>query len=298
MNNAALGNFELRWLTTLTVVANAGSFTLAAQQLHLTQSAVSQQVAALERWAGAQLLRRRPVELTEAGRVLAARHDSLFAFVGHLSTELAQLREGWTGSVHVGGFLSVCRTIVAQAFAAHQREHPKVVLQLSQLEPGPALAALERGDLDVALVFSYGELAVPVGCEAVLVCDEPVRLAVPLDHPMAGRPEVDIDEVDLADVVHASDAWVYPPRQDTGGFRYFGDDFSVVLALVAAGQGIALVPGLAARPTPPGVVLVPLIGEQLPRRRISAILVPSAERYALAVRMVEKLREASAAAQL
>lgn len=296
MSNTALGNFELRWLTTLMVVANAGSFTLAATQLHLTQSAVSQQVAALEKWAGSQLLRRRPVELTEAGRLLAASHDSLFSLVRHLRTDLAQLRDGWIGSVHLGGFLSVCRTIVPQAFAAYQREYPKVVLRLSQLEPGPALAALDRGVVDVAVVFDYQDLEVAGSLEAVLVCDEPVRLAVPADHKMADRPDVHIDEVDLTELVDASDAWVYPPAEDSGGFRYFGDDFSVVLALVGSGRGVALVPGLAGTLSPPDVVLLPLTGERLPRRKIFAVLSPASERYDLAKRLVDKLYDAGAAA--
>ncbi len=293
-------HFELRWMTALASVAQFGSFTVAAAKLHLTQSAISQQVAALERWAGIQLIRRRPVELTAAGRLMVARHNQLQAHLGQLASDLAQLREGKLGSVHVGAFLSVCRTILPTAFAAYQLNRPNVALRLSQMEPGPALAALAHGELDIAIVFSYEpefELDDPALAK-VPVCDEAVLLAAPPGHPLLAQEEIRLREVSMTDLVPTSDAFVYPPPPDDGGFRYFGDDFSVVLALVAAGRGIALVPRLAAALSPPGVVLRRLSGHDTPRRHVTAVYNPAGD-YRIAVEeLIEAIRAADSPSTL
>jgi DNA-binding transcriptional LysR family regulator len=292
---SAMNNVELRWMMTLSVVAQAGSFTAAAAQLHLTQSAVSQQIAALERWTGMQLLKRRPVELTEAGRLVMLHYGYLSSYIGRLSMELGQLREGSAGALHVGAFLSTCRTFIPRAFAAFNVRYPNVILRVSQLEPGPALAALGRGELDIAITFSYGELSVDPPLEAVVICDEPVLLAVPAQHRWATRASVDLAEIDRSELIPASDAFVYPPGPDTGGFRYIGDDFLVLLAFVAAGRGIALVPGLPAKLAPPEVVLRRLSGRSVPRRRIAAITLPDRNQRASTVDLIEELRRAGAA---
>jgi DNA-binding transcriptional LysR family regulator len=296
MDDQAFNNFELRWLTTLAVVSQVGSFTAAAAQLHMTQSAVSQQVAALERWAGVQLLCRRPVELTEAGRLVISRHRDLLSQVGRLSSELALIRDGLLGAVHVGAFLSACRNLIPQTFSTFSREHPRVVLRLSQMEPGPALVALEHGDIEIAVIFSYADPEVMAPLQPFVVCDEAVQLAMPLDHQLAQREMITMEDLDLDQLVPASDAFVYPPAPDDGGFRYFGDDFLVLMALVASGHGIALVPGLAASPPPSGVVLRPLAGDDVPRRRIVAVLDTSREQPSAAIELVTIMQRVGTAA--
>lgn len=273
-----LTGFDLVWLTTLASVVETGSFTQAGLRLGLTQSAVSQQVAALERWAGTELLRRRPVVLTDAGRLVLGHHDALRAQVARLGTELADLREGRLGTVRVAAFLSACRALVPGALAAFRRDHPLVRVVLSQAEPGPALAVLRAGDVDLAIVFGYGALEISAPLVPVPLFDEPVLLAVPADHPMAGRSDVDLGRVDPAELVAAPDASMPAIWPDAARTRYEGDDFSVVLALVAAGHGVAPVPRLAVTPPPAGVALVPLAGAGPVSRRVWAVTAETADR--------------------
>ena len=272
-----LTGFDLAWLATLASVAETGSFTQAGLRLGLTQSAVSQQVAALERWAGAELLRRRPVALTDAGRLVLGHHNALRAQVARLGTELADLREGRLGTIRVAAFLSACRALVPKALAVFRRDHPLVRVVLSQVEPGPALAALRAGDVDLAIVFGYGTPEIPSPLVPVPLFDEPVLLAVPADHPLAGLSGVDLGQVDPTELVAAPDASLPTIWSDAARTHYEGDDFSVVLALVAAGHGVAPVPRLAVTPPPAGVALVPLAGAGPASRRIWAVAPESAD---------------------
>jgi DNA-binding transcriptional LysR family regulator len=165
---------------------------------------------------------------------------------------------------------------------------------VEQVETSPALAALQLGELDVAVVFDYGRLEVPAPLEAALVYQEPVSLAVPAGHALAGLPEVDMAAVDVGEVLVAPDASVPLATFAHGRLEYAGDDLSVVLALVAAGHGIALVPRLAATPTPPGVVLCALVGAQPSRRQVWVVWSAATERPAPVEAMCTALRQAGA----
>ncbi|MEE6263985.1 LysR family transcriptional regulator [Plantactinospora sonchi] len=289
--------FDLAWLDTLAVVAESGSFTQAGLRLHLTQSAVSQQVAALERWAGAPLLHRRPVALTDAGQLVLTHHQTLRARVARLGEDLVDLRQGLLGTVRIAAFLSACRTLVPAALTAFRRATPRVRVVLSQLETGPALTALRHGDVDLAVVFGYGPVEMGGELAATPLYDEPVVLAVPVGHPLAAGPAVDLTAVDPAEVIVAPDASM--PSVGSGAaarVRYLGDDFSVLLALVAAGQGVAPVPWLAVTPCPAGVALVRLAGPEQPRRRVWAVWSAGQEQRPEVTAAVRALVTAGAAA--
>lgn len=288
--------FDLAWLDTLAVVAETGSFTQAGLRLHLTQSAVSQQVAALERWAGASLLHRRPVALTDAGQLVLAHHQTLRARVGRLGEDLVDLRQGLLGTVRIAAFLSACRTLVPAALAAFRRETPRVRVVLSQLETGPALTALRHGDVDLAVVFGYGPVEMGTELTTTPLYDEPVVLAVPVGHPLTTGPAVDLSTFDPAEVIVAPDASMPSVRSGSAAqVRYLGDDFSVLLALVAAGLGVAPVPRLAVTPCPPGVALVPLAGPEQPRRRVWAVWSAGPEQRPAVAAAVRALVTAGAA---
>jgi DNA-binding transcriptional LysR family regulator len=259
--------FDPGWLDTLSAVVETGSFTQAGTRRSLTQSAVSQQIAALERWAGAPLVHRRPVAPTEAGLLVLTHHADLRAAVTRLGTDLADLRLGRTGTVRIAAFLSACRTLVPVAVAEFRRTHPRTRVELSQKETAPAIEAVQRGAAHVAVTFGYGPVEVPDTLVATPLHDEPVHLAVPVGHHLTRLPAVDLRQVDPAEVIAAPDASMPAVPVQDAGLHYDGDDFSVLLALVSAGLGVAPVPGLAATPVPAGVELLALTAAEPVQRR-------------------------------
>lgn len=269
MDFAAL---DLARLATLRAVAETGSFTAAAERLHLTQPAVSQQIGWLERRFGVPLLHRKPVAPTVAGQTVLTHLDDLARGVAALTADLDALRGLRRGTARIGAFLSACRTFVPPALGALQREHPGLRAVLRQGEPDEVIAALAAGALDCAIVFHYsGENAVGAGFRSAVLVEEPVLIAVPPGHPLAGRSRVSLRSVDTDDLLHAPSACVpeVAARIQTANATYLGDDFGVALAMVAAGMGTALLPALAARDVPAGVVLRPVTGAS--RRTVSAL---------------------------
>ncbi|WP_053226318.1 LysR family transcriptional regulator [Solirubrobacter soli] len=259
---------DARWLRTLAAVVEHGSFGGAAAALGYTQSAVSQQISELERAVGLTLLERRPVRPTAAGEVAlnAARHAG--AVLDAAATELRALRDGTSATVRIGAFRTAAEHIVAPALKTFRDVH----VSISQLETRDAYDALIAGELDLAVTFEDrpGGVPLPPPIRLRRLMTDAVLVALPDDHPLAAKPRLApsdlVDErwIDAPDAsVSPTLARILPVR--TRGAAYDGDDFAVVLALVAAGQGIALVAGLAAQQLPPGVVTRPLAAPGLDR---------------------------------
>jgi len=263
-----------RLLATLEAVVRLGSFAAAAGELGYTQSAVSQQIADLERRVGLRVLDRRPVRPTAAGSVLLAAEGDVRATMTRAAAELTALDDGRAGEVRLAAFVSAAGRIVPRALAAFRASHPGVRVTLTQHETATAYAGLLRGDLDLAVTFDYDRYPqpVPAGLRRTPIGRDPVLVALPAGHPLARGP------VHLADL--ADEAWIGTPVTDrrlnllaelarSPGFKpeltFEGDDFRTVLGLVAAGLGIALLPALAVADAPTGVVGAPIVEEPLVR---------------------------------
>jgi DNA-binding transcriptional LysR family regulator len=261
---------DARWLRTLAAVVEHGSFGGAAAALGYTQSAVSQQISELERAVGLTLLERRPVRPTAAGEVAlkAARHAG--AVLDAAATELRALREGTAGTVRIGAFRTAAEHIVAPALKTFADRD--VHVSISQLETAAAYEGLIAGELDLAVTFEDhpGDVPLPPPIRLRRLLTDAVLVALPADHRLAAQPR--LAPSDLVDErwIDAPDASVSPTLARllpvrARGAAYDGDDFAVVLALVAAGLGLALVAGLAAQQPPPGVVTRPLAAPGLDR---------------------------------
>lgn len=281
-----------RRLATLEAVLRTGSFAAAAQELGYTQSAISQHISELERAAGLRLLERRPVRPTDAGLVALRAAHAAGEAIAAAETELRALREGEAGMVRLGAFASAASALAAPAIAEFAHSHPAVEVTLIQVEPPHAYEDLIHDRLDLALTFDY-DLAphhVPDPVERTLLAEDPVLAALPAAHPLAASTTA----INLSTL--AGEAWIAAPlagfplsalRNGAGpGFqprlRFEGDDFRTVLAIVANGLGIALIPRLAIQNVPDGVALRPLANAPLTRLLYTARLRTATTRPAIA----------------
>jgi DNA-binding transcriptional LysR family regulator len=262
-------------------VAACGSFSAAAESLSFTQSAVSQQVAALEREVGTKLLDRTPrgVRLTDSGRALVAHADAILARLESAEDELAELAGVRGGRLRLASFQSAGATLIPRAVAVFHQRHPKVELGMVEAEPDEAAQLLRSGDIDLALVYDYaavpGTLSDELETEHLI--DDVYDAVIPKDHPLAKRSELAMTDL-------GSEPWVGPT--DRSGCRlivnracqeagyearvaFEADETMAAQALVAAGVGITIYPRLALSPMHPGVVSRPL-GPNAPTRRIWA----------------------------
>jgi DNA-binding transcriptional LysR family regulator len=266
---------DVRRLRLLLELSHRGTITAVADALAYTPSAVSQQLAALEREAGVPLLERsgRRVALTPAGVVLARYAGSVFAVLEEASAALAATRTSLAGRLRIGAFPSVAHTILPPALVTLGRDHPGLELMVTELDPVAVPDSLRAGTLDVALTFVYDY--VPEEPDPALdtepLLEEPVYLAaVPgAGGGQAGGIQDWRDASWIAGspgtlchtmVIRACQASGFTPR-----IRHYADDFATVLALVAAGQGVSLVPRLGVAQAPAGVALTPVSA----RRRAS-----------------------------
>ncbi|MEV4575174.1 LysR family transcriptional regulator [Nonomuraea jabiensis] len=258
-----------RKLHLLRELARRGTIAAVAEAVTFTPSAVSQQLSALEREAGVPLLERtgRTVALTPAGHLLVEHAHAVLEQLERASAALAAARGGPSGPLRIGAFPTAARVLLPPALADLTGAHPGLVPMVSEIDPADVSAALRAGELDVALVHEYD--FVP-----------PVTDASIETEPLYSEPMYLTDRPSVADA--RADAWI-TDRPGTlchtmairacqaAGFeplvRHHIDDFDTVLAFVAAGQGVALVPHLAAIDPPDGVTLTRL---PLSRRTLAA----------------------------
>jgi len=259
---------DVRRLRLLFELSHRGTITAVADALAYTPSAVSQQLAALEREAGVPLLERsgRRVALTPAGAVLVGYAESVLAVLEEASAALAATRTSLTGRLRIGAFPSAARTLLPPALVALGHEHPGLELMVTELDPVAVPGSLHAGTVDVALTFVYDY--VPAEPDRALeeepLLEEPVYLvaasgqgglAGPGIHGCRDAPWIAGSPGTLCHtlVLRACQACGFTPR-----IRHHADDFATVLALVAAGQGVSLIPRLGIAESPPGVTLTPV----------------------------------------
>jgi DNA-binding transcriptional LysR family regulator len=269
---------DVRKMLLLRELSRLGTIGAVAEAQFCTPSAVSQQLRALEREAGVPLIRRagRRVELTPAGADLAQRAGAVLALLEQASAALAAARQELAGELRIGAFPTAVRTVLPAALVTLGADHPRLELHVTELDPAEAPDALRSGALDIALVHSYDY--VPAEPDPALVTEplleETVFLASAagtLRSPgpagpvraCRARPWIAGSPGTLCHLmtVRLCQAAGFTPR-----IRHYADDFGAVLTLVAAGQGVALVPELALADRPAGVELA-----ALPARRRTLI---------------------------
>src|SRR5215210_578703 len=195
---STLRTLDVRRMRVLREAAERGTIAAAARALAFTPSAVSQQLAALEREAGVALLDRHGgrVRLTEAGRRLVARTEAILIALEAARAELSAAAADVTGDVHVAAFPSAERALLAPAVAALQARHPDVRVRTTELEPEASLPALRLGDVD--LIVSHQDVAQPAPPDARLervdLLEDPLRVVLPAGHL------ADAEAVALADL--------------------------------------------------------------------------------------------------
>ncbi|MGX7823776.1 LysR family transcriptional regulator [Actinokineospora sp. 24-640] len=290
-----------RRLRVLRALADHGTVTAAGKALHLTPSAVSQQLAALEGEAGQELLRRkgRRVWLTGAGEMLVEHANAVFAELDRAEARLAAHASGQAGKVRVAAFASAIVQVVAPAVRVLRERAPGVAVLVCDAEGQESLPMLLDGEIDIAVTMEYR--ATPAEDDSRIVRDrlyaEPFDAVLPPGHRLLGRPTVDVRDL-------AEDDWVAPafgnPCRDVvvlacehAGFApritHTSDDFAAEAALVAAGVGVALIPRTAARGGG-----VPVAGEP-PTRRVFAAVRRGREDHPLVSAVGRALREAATA---
>jgi DNA-binding transcriptional LysR family regulator len=268
---------ELRHLIALKTIGEAGTFGRAAKRLGYTQSAISQQIAMLERIVGQRLIERpggpRPVSLTEAGELLLRHADAIAARLQAAQADLAALDAGDSGPLRIGTYQSVGARILPELLREFSADWPQVEITLQEsADDRDLLALVERGDLDLSfVVLPHG----PGPYESVELFRDPYVVVVPVGSPLAERERtpslrelVDhplISHRTCRTTKHVEDRLRQDGREPNIAFR--SDDNGTVQGLVAAGVGIAIVPRLTVDETDPAVKVVDL-GERVPPRLI------------------------------
>lgn len=269
---------EVRHLAALRAVAQEGSFGGAATRLGYTQSAISQQIATLERATGERLVDRpggpRRISLTEAGRVLLRHAERIVAGMEAAWADLEALADGASGTLRVGTYQSVGARVLPELVRRFLGERPGVEVELTESgSDAELMQLLERGELDL----SFTVLPLPEGpFEAVELMRDPYVLMVAADDPLAatGRPAglEDLEGRPLIGFRHCiagerTDAHLRARGVDLR-IVFRSDDNGTVQGLVGAGMASALVPLLAADVGDERVSLVE-IGPDVPERRIA-----------------------------
>jgi DNA-binding transcriptional LysR family regulator len=258
-----------RRLRILLAVAEEKSFTAAAQRLSLTQSAVSQQMAALERETGVSLLIRTPqgVSLTEAGTMLAERSYRLLAEIAAVEAEL--LAAGKVRpEIRLGAFSTAGLELLPQALKAFRAVHPDVRVSLVSLPPGDITTALWDGRIHALLTWEYSFAPQPLNRRLAQfrLLDDPLLAVLPAGHRLAAGSEIALadlaDEPWMARVHREPYENAYETMCRIAGFEpeiaFRVDDYEALQGLVAAGLGVSVAPALSLVPGRPDVVVRPL----------------------------------------
>ena len=296
---------DLKRLSILREVARRGSFSGAADELYLSQSAVSQQVATLEKEVGMRLLdrTREGPKLTDAGAVLVGHAEAAIARLDEAERELAAIAGLEGGGLRLASFPSASATILTEALSAFHDRHPDVRLTVSDAEPEISLPRLRGGELDLALSFDYP--SVPASedrdLERTLLLTECMYVALPKAHPLAEREVVPLtdlcESVWLAGSCPSSCGEAVLGACRRAGFEprvgFSSDDYHVMQGFIAAGLGVTLLPDLALPTLRPDLVVRPT-DPPAPERRVWAVTRGEGSRSPATAEMLAVLVEVGA----
>ncbi|MFC4015906.1 LysR family transcriptional regulator [Nonomuraea purpurea] len=268
-------------LRTLAEVIETGSFAEAARRLGYTSSAVSQQMAALERTVKAQLFEREAhgIRPSATAEFIAARGADLLVAIEELQEEIASVVAGRAGALRLGSFPTANARVVPLVIANLVRAHPGIEVQLDEGEPERILELLTAGSADVGVVYAYDLVPMtwPVELTPVELLVEDLVLLLPCGYRIQGP----IEDVGVL----RSEKWISSQADTAGstclarlcaarGFEpriaFRSNDYDVVRGLVAAGVGVAVVPALAHMPDP-AVRAQRLVSSPRTRRHVLAL---------------------------
>ncbi|WP_328538668.1 LysR family transcriptional regulator [Streptomyces sp. NBC_00344] len=292
---------DLPRLRALHAISVHGSVAAAAAALGYTPSAVSQQITKLERETRTTLLERRGrgIALTDEALHLADTAQQLLSIVEHAETTLEERRGLPAGRLTIAAFASAARGLLPAVLAELAVSHPSLDARLSEVDPHLSVDLVAKGVTDLAVVHDWdiSPLPTPEGVEQAVIGDDGCDLLVPEGHPLVGRTGVLREEL-------ARERWIcQPPGRICHDWlvrtlRSSGHEPDIVhqaeenhtlLALVAAGLGVALIPRLGRGPLPPGVVAVQL--DPVPVRRLYALWRTGAARRPAITETVRRLQE-------
>jgi DNA-binding transcriptional LysR family regulator len=276
---------DLRRLRLLRELHERGTIAAVADALQFTPSAISQQLAMLERETGVALLERagRGVRLTDPALVLVAHAQALLDQVALAEADLAAAAGSVAGRGRIASFQSAATRIAIPAMAQLARDAPRLVCELVGGEPEDSLSALALGDVDLVIgdEWQHAPWRMPAGLDRHELLLDPVLLVLPAGHAAARARRRAVSLAELADAT-----WISGPPgfgwgeiterlcRERGRFapnvRHRMNDAVVAAELVAAGLGVALLPGLALSDDDPRVATRPIAGPR-PTRAIYAV---------------------------
>jgi DNA-binding transcriptional LysR family regulator len=293
-------------LRALALVLDLGSISAAASVLGYTQSAVSQQLAALEREVGTSLVDRsqRPLRATRAGASLRPHVERVLAALGGAEAAVEDLHGG-TPRLRLAAFPSALSSFVPTAVRDLRRTHSQLVVQVLQFETREAVERLRGGDADLAVVHHIPGVAVPetAGLQRRRLLVDHLYMVVPEGHRLARRDAVSVTDLEAEPLIL--------PRRDTpaGRFRslvehlcaqagfeprvaYELDDLPAAQAFVAAGIAVVPMHGLILATLPPGATARPLAERPAGSRTIEAVA-PAAARTPVVDDLLDRLADAA-----
>ncbi len=295
---------DVRRLRVLREVAVRGSFSAAAEALHFTQSAVSQQIATLERETGMRLVERnaRGVRLTEGGEALVRHADVILNRLADAEAELEAIAGLCGGRLRLASFATAGATIAPRAIARFRELHPSVAISLVPAEPDQAMDMLRAGEVDVALLIQTPwEPAPDDGFDRLPIVADPMFICLPEHHPKAGKARLRLE--DLADepwLLGASgsacpDNAIFLRACEKAGFEpqvsFNSDDYLANQGFVAAGMGVCFIPDLALISVRDDVVIRAIAPKPFSRLIVAATLA-GGYRSPAALAMLDVLAEA------
>lgn len=292
-------------MSILREVAARGGIAAAAEALYMTPSAVSQHMAALEREAGTQLLERvgRGVRLTPAGESLVAHTERLLEVLEEAEADLADVSHGVAGRLRLCAFPTAARALLAPTLTLLKERHPRLRLSMTDLEPEESIPLLKLREIDVVVTYEFDHLPVPddPALERHVLMSEPIYLAVPATHPLATGPVAVADFRDTEWLAGREGAPFMEVTRHVGHEAGFepkvnlqSNDYQVILACVAQGLGVTLVPPLALFADYPGIAFHVPTDMDITRREV-AVIRKGSGRSPVVATALETLREVTTA---
>lgn len=289
---------DLRRLRVLREVALRGSFSAAATELMFSPSAVSQQIAQLEREVGVSLVERKStgVVLTPAGEVLLGHTNAILARAADAEAELQQLGDGGVGQLRVAAFNTAASALMPEAIVEFRSLEPRVDVDLVEQDTPESLREIRHGDLDVAVIVRGFARELGDGVIVSDLLDDVVDALLPANHPLAAAPSVSLRDLGDEPWADCSGGPVRHHMSSVGiepNIVFRADNHQVLEEIVAARIAVALVPRMAQPVVRCGIVVKPIAPDP-PARRVGVVIRDGGHQPAAVRTMVECLRRAAA----
>ncbi|MCX5378326.1 LysR family transcriptional regulator [Streptomyces sp. NBC_00091] len=245
-------DWDIKKLRILRTLADQGTVTATAEALHLTPSAVSQQLTNLARQLGVPLLEAqgRRVRLTDAAHLVLRHTEAVFAQLERADAELTGYLAGEAGEVRIGAFSTAVPALVVPAVAALRLSHPGIDVRVRETEAAESYELLSAGAVDLALsLAAHAPGARDARFTRVTLLEDPLDVALPPGHALTDAPQVRLADLSAERWIYGgSGPWSEITRAacEAAGFvpeqAHSASGWTAILAMVEAGMGVALVP--------------------------------------------------------